>query len=242
LTDNKYNNDPHNLQLSASLICANPLTLAESVRTLEAGGIDMFHLDIMDGIFVPNFGLSWECVKAIRGITRVPLELHLMICEPARFTRVILDSGAATVVFHPESQNEPHRFIEELRANGISVGVALSSEMTVQNQQSLLEDADFITIMTSKIGFCGLPFNPLRGQDVADCFSFRNPGDCARLIEVDGGIDVGAAAMCISKGARRIVCGTSSIFAQTDITSESVACFRRNVDRALHDLSKQFRG
>jgi ribulose-phosphate 3-epimerase len=207
--------------VAPSILAADFARLGEQVLEVERAGADRIHIDVMDGHFVPNLSMGPVVVKALRPLTRLPLEVHLMVEEPDQFIDVFVRPGADTVIGHLEAMKDPQRFVRDLRQADKKVGLALKPETEVDLISPYLATIDLALCMTVHPGFGGqdfLPESPPRIRRLRQLLDRLNPG-CD--LEVDGGIDENTAQVCVQAGATVLVAGTS-IFGSADGPTESV--------------------
>lgn len=197
--------------IAPSILAANFTRLGEEVLATVRGGADRIHIDVMDGHFVPNLSMGPAVVKALRPITTLPLEVHLMITDPVKYTPAFLKAGADTVIAHLEVLPDPRAWIASLRAANKKVGLVVNPETPVELFEPFLKDVDLALCMTVHPGFGGqafLPESPGRISKLREMINRVHPG-CD--LEVDGGVDEKTARICIDSGANVLVAG-SAIF------------------------------
>ena len=195
--------------IAPSILAADFSRLGELVREVEAGGADRIHVDVMDGHFVPNLSMGPVVVKGLRPVTRLPLEVHLMVTDPAQYVEAFLKAGADTLIVHQEVVADNHPLLDEIRGRGKRIGVAINPGTPVEALDPYLPDVDLALCMTVWPGFGGqafLPESPGRIAALRQLISQRNPR-CE--LEVDGGIDLRTAPVCAKAGANVFVAGTS---------------------------------
>ena len=195
--------------IAPSILAADFSQLGELVREVEAGGADRIHVDVMDGHFVPNLSMGPVVVRGLRPVTRLPLEVHLMVTDPAQFADSFLKAGADTLIVHQEVVAENHPLLDEVRGRGKKIGVAINPGTPVEALDPYLPDIDLALCMTVWPGFGGqafLPESPGRIAALRELIGRRNPR-CE--LEVDGGIDLRTAPVCAKAGANVFVAGTS---------------------------------
>lgn len=200
------------VKISASLDCANYLTLLEDIRKLERGGVDMLHIDIMDGIFVPNFAIGTNLLRKLRPMTRLLFDVHLMVVNPEPHFSLFAQLGADCITFHAEGNARLHHLALAVRRLGKKVGIALNPATDPEFLSYLLPYVDLVLCMTVDPGFVGQKFVP---EVVA---KVRRVREIARElgvdvdIAVDGGISEETVPLLKEAGANVFVAGTSSIF------------------------------
>jgi ribulose-phosphate 3-epimerase len=195
--------------IAPSILAADFARLADEVRETEAGGADRVHVDVMDGHFVPNLSMGPVVVKALRPVTRLPLEVHLMVKEPAKFVEPFRKAGADTLIVHQEVLTDAGPLIRQIRALGAKAGLAINPGTPVEFLEPYLAEIDLALCMTVWPGFGGqafLPESPGRIADLRKLIDRLNP-KCE--LEVDGGIDLKTAPDCARAGATVFVAGTS---------------------------------
>ncbi len=197
------------LRIAPSILAADFLRLGEQIREAESAGADRFHIDIMDGLFVPNISLGLPVVEAIRPATTRPLEAHLMIERPERYIAAFVAAGANTVIVHQEHGVHLHRTIQEVLRLGAKAGVAINPATPAELLSEVIEMLDLVLVMTVNPGFGGQKFIretlPKIGR-VKEMIRLRN-AECE--LEVDGGIDRASIADVVAAGATVAVAGTS---------------------------------
>ena len=197
------------IKIAPSLLAADFLRLGEQMAAAEAAGADRFHLDVMDGRFVPNISLGVPLVAAARRGTARPLEAHLMIEEPERYVEAFAQAGADTLIVHQENSPHLHRTLQRIQSFGKRAGVALNPATPGALLEEVIEQLDLVLVMTVNPGFGGQSFIAAtlsKIRSVRQLLSHRNP-DCE--LEVDGGIDVETAPQVVAAGATVLVAGTS---------------------------------
>jgi ribulose-phosphate 3-epimerase len=185
------------------------------VRRVEQGGADLLNLDVMDGHFVPNITFGPLVVRAIRGITTLPLDVHLMIQDPDRYIDAFVDAGAGRVAVHVEVLPHLHRTIQLIKARGALAGVAINPSTPVVALEEVAGDLDFVLVMSVNPGFGGQTFIPRSESKVRAIRELLDRQGSRAPIAVDGGVDVSNAARIVAAGAGILVAG-SSVFGQPD--------------------------
>ena len=207
-------------KIAPSILSADFANLERDIHDLEVNGADIVHVDIMDGIFVPNISIGIPVVQAIRPVTKLPLDVHLMIDRPIRYVEQFVKAGADYVTIHVEA-DQPQNTLEALdkiHALGCKAGIVLKPKTPVEAAIPYLEKCDMILVMTVEPGFGGQKFMADMMPKVAQLREWMddiNP-DC--LIEVDGGVDAGTCSVCKENGADVLVAG-SAYFKATDRSS-----------------------
>lgn len=201
---------PSGIVIAPSILTADFGALAEQIRAAERGGAGRFHLDVMDGHFVPQLSFGPLVVDAVRRATALPLEVHLMVSEPVAHFASFAEVGAKTLLFHVEATPEPRTAIEAARALGCAVGVAISPETPVAAAEALLGLLDEVVVMLVRPGRGG---QAMMSEHLEKVRRLRAAVDRAGLsvaIEVDGGVKAGNVSACIAAGADILVAGSAT--------------------------------
>ncbi len=195
-----------------SLLLCDFANLEREVRLLEEAGVDCLHLDVMDGHFVPNLTYGMPIVDALRKITQLTLDVHLMISDPSRYAEQFADAGANSITFHIEALSEPKPLLEKLKARGVAAGLAINPSSDFKRLLPFVPDCDLVLIMSVEAGFGGQAFNPIALQRLSELRSSFGP---ELLLEVDGGVNEKTVGQCTVNGADLLVVG-SALFRQAD--------------------------
>ena len=191
-----------------SLLSADFLNLSKDIRTMEQAGADAFHLDVMDGQFVPNISYGIPVIRAVRSATDLPLDVHLMTEDPEQFIDEYANIGVDMISFHIEATHHAHSLIKTIQSKGMKAGVALNPQTPVSSVEHLLENVDFILIMTVNPGFGGQSFINQCLDKVRTLAQIKNEYNLSFDIEVDGGINDDTAKQCLAAGANLLVSGS----------------------------------
>ena len=208
------------VRVSPSILSADFGSLKEEILKLGKGGADYIHLDVMDGIYVPNITFGPPVIKKLRNITDVPFDVHLMIDKPERYIKDFVDAGADIITVHEESTIHLHRTIEEIKSYGLKAGVALNPATPLENIEYVLDYIDMVLIMTVNPGFGGQKFISSMERKIKKMRSIIDNRKLDMLIEVDGGIKLNNAKKIIDYGVDIIVVG-SGIFEAEDIAERT---------------------
>jgi ribulose-phosphate 3-epimerase len=219
------------VRLAPSILSADFAALGDAVAMLERGGADLVHLDVMDGHFVPNLTIGPAAVKAIRRVTKLPLEAHLMATDPDRYIEVFAAAGAQTLTVHAEVLPHLHRTIQAIKRLGCRAGVALNPSTPPVVLTEVLGDLDLVLVMSVNPGFGGQAFIPNTESKIQRVRQLLEDAGANADIEVDGGIDLGNIARVVTAGASVVVVG-AAIFDQPDPEQATRALRARAVDAA----------
>jgi ribulose-phosphate 3-epimerase len=195
-----------------SLLACDFAHLEREVRTVEAAGVPALHLDVMDGHFVPNLSIGVPIVEAVRRITELPLDVHLMISDPARYIEAFRKAGADSMTIHIEAVPDPRPVLDRIRDLGAMAGLSLNPPTPLSAIEQALPHCDLVLIMSVMPGFGGQKFDPVA---LGKLRSLRDHPQCEALLEVDGGVDLETAGPCAEAGAELFVAGTAIFKSQT---------------------------
>ena len=191
-----------------SILSADFANLERDVRELEQIGIDMFHIDVMDGNFVPNISFGFPIIEAIRSKTDKIFDCHLMIARPEEYVERFCNAGCDMVSFHIEATNHADRVIQIIKNSGKKAGIVLNPQTTIESVKYLLSKLDYVLIMTVNPGFGGQKFISEMLEKIEELAKIREEKGYSFLIQVDGGVNVETSKLCRDKGADLLVCGS----------------------------------
>jgi ribulose-phosphate 3-epimerase len=186
--------------------------LEREVVRLEEAGVEALHMDVMDGNFVPNMTYGMPIIEAISRLTKMPIDVHLMIREPAKYAQSFIDAGADLITFHIEAQPAPSELLKKIQSQGVAAGLAINPSTSMDRLLPYVGDCDLVLVMSVEAGFGGQKFNPIalgRLQQLRQQFGSQ------LLLEVDGGVNASTAGSCQQAGADLLVVG-SAIFREND--------------------------
>ena len=195
-----------------SLLLCDFGNLEREVRLMEDAGFNALHLDCMDGVFVPNISYGMPIVEALRKLTELPLDVHLMIANPADYIQQFSDAGADIISFHLEAVKEPISILSKIRETGCGAGIAINPDTPVSDMEKCLPLCDLAVIMSVQAGFGGQEFDRRALEKLR--LTREIAGDDL-LLEIDGGVNVETIGECVEHGAELLVAG-SAIFRQPD--------------------------
>lgn len=197
------------VKLSPSLLSADFSKLGEDVINLEKYGADLLHIDVMDGMFVPNISFGAPIMKSIRKLTKLPFDVHLMIEEPSRYIEDFVKAGADIITVHYEADRHLDRTINYIKSLGVKAGVALNPGTPVSSLNNLIGIVDMVLIMSVNPGFGGQKYIKYCSEKIKEVKKLSEKYNKDLLIQVDGGIGLDNIREVIDSGANVIVAGSS---------------------------------
>jgi len=200
--------------IAPSLLSANFLKLEQDCEMLNASAAEWFHLDVMDGRFVPNISFGLPLISAIRKSTQKVCDVHLMIEEPEKYAQAFKDAGADVLTVHVEACRHLHRNIQQIKSLGMKAGVALNPHTPISSIEEIISDVDLVCVMSVNPGFGGQKFIPATLSKIKQLKQLIIEKQSSALIEVDGGVTLENAASIIQAGADVLVAG-NTVFAST---------------------------
>jgi len=197
------------IRLAPSILSADFTRIGEAVRTAEEAGADLIHVDVMDGHFVPNLTLGPQAVASLRKITRLPLDVHLMVEKPGDFIPLFADAGADWLSIHLEASVHLHRDLGLIKSLGKRAGAVLNPATPVRLLSEVLPDLDFVLLMSVNPGFGGQAFIPSTRRKIRELRRAIEERDLRVEVEVDGGVSLENAAALVDDGAGILVMGAA---------------------------------
>lgn len=201
--------------ISPSLLSADFAHLGKSVEMLNNSESDYIHMDVMDGVFVPNISFGFPVIKAVSKIARHPLDVHLMIVNPDRYISQVRDAGAAIMNVHVEACNHLHRVIQQIKHAGMKAAVTLNPSTPLVMLEDIITDVDMVLLMSVNPGFAGQSFIENSVDKTLRLRQMIDDSDSDAIIEVDGGINLETGRRVIDAGADMLVSG-NYIFNSSD--------------------------
>ena len=203
------------VKIAPSILSADFSKLGEEISDVEKGGAELIHVDVMDGHFVPNITIGPLVVESIRPITKLPLDVHLMIENPDQYIESFAKAGADYITVHVEACRHLHRTIQLIKSFGVKAGVVLNPATPVQLIEPILEELDIVLLMSVNPGFGGQKFIPSVLNKIKQVRELAKQKGVQLEIEVDGGVNEQTASLCIEAGATILVAG-SAVYNQED--------------------------
>jgi ribulose-phosphate 3-epimerase len=202
--------------LCPSMMCADFKSLEEEVQALNAANVDIYHIDIMDGKFVPNFGMGLQDLEYIRKSTDKLVDVHLMIDNPSEYINLFSEQGADIIYFHPEADVHPTRTIDRIHANNVKAGIALNPGTSIEAVKPLLSLVDYVLVMTVNPGFAGQKYLDFVNEKIEELVEWKNKGNNAFEIIVDGAISPEKIKQLSEIGVKGFILGTSALFGKNE--------------------------
>jgi ribulose-phosphate 3-epimerase len=204
--------------IAPSMLAADFSNLAHDIAAVNKSDADWFHLDIMDGVFVPNISFGMPVIKSMTEHTTKPLDVHLMIVEPDRYIQTFADLGADVLTVHVEACTHLHRSLQSIKAAGMKAGVALNPHTGVASLSHIISDIDLVCLMSVNPGFGGQSFIDATYEKVRELRTLIEENKASTLIEIDGGVTDQNASQLVAEGADVLVAG-SYVFSASDPTA-----------------------
>ena len=197
------------IKIAPSILSADFLRLGEEIKAAEAAGADLIHIDVMDGHFVPNITIGPAIVEAVKAVTALPLDVHLMIERPDRYLDDFINAGADYIAVHYEASVHLHRTIQQIKEKGKIAGVSLNPATPLGSLEDILPDIDFVLLMSVNPGFGGQKYIPHSTDKIRMLKNMLGEKGLPALIEVDGGISPENAGVVAAAGADILVMGSA---------------------------------
>ncbi|HYS19773.1 MAG TPA: ribulose-phosphate 3-epimerase [Gemmatimonadales bacterium] len=207
------------VRIAPSVLGADLTRLAEQVRAVLDGGADWLHVDVMDGRFVPNLTFGAGMVAALRRLTDVPIDVHLMVVEPERYLEPMADAGASVLTFHPEATTHVQRQLAAIRQRGLLAGLALNPGSPLALAEEVVGDLDVLLVMTVNPGFGGQSYITAATEKISRARALLTAHGSRAFLEADGGITAQTIAAAHAAGADTFVAG-NAIFSSRDPARE----------------------
>ncbi len=215
------------IKIAPSILSADFANLGKDILDVEQGGADYIHIDVMDGHFVPNITIGPLIVEAVRPITKLPLDVHLMIENPDAYIVDFARAGADIISVHVEACRHLHRTIQHIKSQGVKAGVVINPATPVESIIPILNDVDLVLLMTVNPGFGGQAFIQDVLPKIKQLASLVKERGLSIDIEVDGGVNPETAKLCVKAGANVLVAG-SAIYNKED-RKQAISSIRSNL-------------
>jgi ribulose-phosphate 3-epimerase len=199
-------------KVSPSVMCINVMDLKNQISILDKAGVDLYHIDIMDGHFVPNYCLNGDIMKSISKVSKTPMDVHLMVTNPTEYIQYFADCGAEYISMHIETLDHPIRALKQVRALGKKAGIVIDPETDILKLKYMLDFIDLVIVMTVDPGFAGQTLIPSTVDKIHELRTMFQEAGKNIDIMVDGQVKVSTAPKLVEAGANVLVLGTSGLF------------------------------
>lgn len=213
---------PNVVRIAPSLLAADIGRLREELAVIEAGGADWLHIDVMDGVFVPNITFGAKIIETCRSLTKLPLDVHLMVVEPERNFEAFAKAGASVLTVHVEAAPHLHRQLMRIKELGCAAGAVMNPATSLESVREVAADLDLLLIMTVNPGFGGQRFIPSAVDKIRRARALLDAAGSHATLEVDGGVARDTIAACWRAGADTFVAG-NAVFSAKDPAAEIAA-------------------
>ena len=202
--------------ISPSILSANFLNIQADIEALNRSEADWVHVDVMDGVFVPNISIGFPLVKQVAEISKKPLDVHLMIVQPEKFIKELKDMGAMMMNVHYETCTHLHRVIQQIKDAGMKAGVTLNPSTPVAMLKDIITDVDMVLLMSVNPGFSGQKFIPQTLNKLKELRELIDNSGSKALIQIDGGVNLETGKLLVEAGADALVAG-NAVFKAPDM-------------------------
>jgi ribulose-phosphate 3-epimerase len=213
--------------VAPSVLSADFNNLERDAEMINNSQADWFHVDVMDGVFVPNISFGFPVIKALNKVATKPLDVHLMIVNPDQYITQFRDVGAEVLTVHIEACTHLHRSVQAIKAAGMKAGVALNPHTPVSQLEDIITEIDLVTLMSVNPGFGGQKFIENTYKKVTDLVNLKKQANTECHIEIDGGVTLGNYAQLVETGADVLVAG-STVFS-SDNPTQTIADLKKSV-------------
>lgn len=212
------------IELSASMMCADFSCLRDEVKNIEDAGIDIFHIDIMDGSFVDNFGMGYQDMKYIKEHTTKPVEAHLMVSKPYNYLPILFNLGIDIIYIHPEVDTDPATTIEKIHSQGLIAGIAINPGTSICTIEELLNTVDRVLVLGVNPGHEGRTYQQYVDKKIEKLLALKNKYNFD--IYIDGAVTYERISQWTPRGVKGFVLGTASLFNKNNTFKEAIEKIR----------------
>ncbi len=221
-----------NIELSASMMCANYSHLENEVKSLEAAGIDSFHIDIMDGSFVDNFGMGYQDMAYIKSVTKRTVDAHLMVKNPYNYLDILFGLGVDIIYIHPEVDPDPATTIEKIKNSGAQAGIAINPGTSISSIEELLNTADRVLILGVNPGHAGRQYLPYVDRKIERLLAMKPLYNYEIIL--DGAVTSDRIKYWNPKGVKGFILGTATLFRKDTTFEDAIALIKKkNLQEAI---------
>lgn len=221
------------IKINPSVVCADLTRLGEQIESLSTAGVDMFHWDVMDGVYVHNFCLTPDIMAACRLFSNLPFDVHLCITDPPRFIDVSAEAGADIISLQLETTPHLHRAVDQIHKKGKQAGVVINPSTPLSYLDSILSRVQMVTIMTVDVGFAGQNFIYPMLDKITSLRNTINQKGLNIDIQIDGQVNAGTIEKVVQAGGNVLVVGTSGLFTLDKDLSIAVNKIRNQIQKAI---------
>lgn len=213
--------------IAPSVLSADFNNLERDAEMINNSQADWFHVDVMDGVFVPNISFGFPVIKALNKVAKKPLDVHLMIVRPEEYVTQFRDVGASVLTVHYEASPHLHRTLQAIKSAGMQAGVAINPHTPVSSLEEVISDIDLVTIMSVNPGFGGQKFIENTYKKITDLVALKNKANTELHIEIDGGVNLINYPKLVKAGATVLVAG-NTVFS-SDNPTNTIADLKKTV-------------
>lgn len=219
------------IELSASMMCADFSCLRDEVQNLEKAGIDIFHIDIMDGSFVDNFGMGYQDMAYIKKSSAKQVEAHLMVSKPYNYLDILFNLGIDIIYIHPEVDPDPATTIEKIHQHGAIAGIAINPGTSIATVEELLNTVDRVLVLGVNPGHAGRKYQPYVDKKIEKLLDLKK--DYNFDIYIDGAVTRDRIEQWRYKGVKGFILGTATLFKRTDSYSSVIKAIQESETRLI---------
>ncbi len=217
--------------ISPTLACLDYLNIGEQIAAMDHAKVDFYHIDIMDGHYVPNLCLNFDMLRQIRAVSKTPMDVHLMVTNPMSYLDALVKLKVEYACCHPDASGDTAQFLKALKENGIGAGLALSPQDDISCLEPYLEQLDYVLLLFVRPGFAGQAFKPEVLEKLRQLDALRKEKGLRFWVQADGGIGWDNVGQVVEAGADSIVAGVFAVFGQPQGLGPACVGFKRLTER-----------